>query len=184
MPLKPDFLRRQLPEIKDWNFSLLAGSPGPDLSSQLRTEHIPDIMKALKESYNYVLVDIGSSLSRITLPLIQHADQTVLLVNTDASAISLTKILWDYLARKGIGPESVYLILNHAVSLEGLNKAEAEQLLGISINSEIPHLGANFAFANNHHEPFTIKFPNDTAALIFQEAVKEITALARTMRVY
>jgi MinD-like ATPase involved in chromosome partitioning or flagellar assembly/ActR/RegA family two-component response regulator len=184
-PMSPtsDSLRPQLPEIMDWNFSLLAGSPNPDLGSQLKMERIPDIIKAIKASYDYVLVDIGCSLSHITLPIIQHADQTVLLINTEASAISLTKILWDYFARKGMKSGSIYPILNHAVSVEGLNKAESERLLGISINSEIPHLGANFAFANNHHLPFTIKFPNDPAVLIFQEAAKEIAVLARTMRV-
>lgn len=81
-------------------------------------------------------------------------------------------------------PGAIYPILNHAVSLEGLNEAESEQLLEISINSEIPHLGKNFAFANSHHQPFTIKFPNDPAALIFQEAAEEITILAHTMRIH
>jgi MinD-like ATPase involved in chromosome partitioning or flagellar assembly len=179
----PAFFRKNLPEIKNWNFNLVAGSPDPELSNQLKVGRIWDIIKSLKESYDYVLVDIGRSLSRITLPLIQYADLTTLLVSTDASAIPLTKTLWDYLANKGVKPEAVYTILNRAIGLEGLSKANAEEMLGITINATIPYLGTNFAFANSHHQPFTIKFPNDTAAIIFQEAAKEMAAQAQKMRI-
>jgi len=179
----PAFFRKNLPEIKNWHFNLLAGSPDPELSNQLKVGRIWDIIKSLKESYDYVLVDIGRSLSRITLPLIQYADLTTLLISTDASTISLTKTLWDYLASKGIKPESVYTILNRAIGLEGLSKANAEEILGITINATIPYLGTNFAFANSHHQPFTIKFPNDTTAIIFQETAKEMAARAQKLRV-
>ncbi|MDP1545048.1 MAG: response regulator [Anaerolineales bacterium] len=178
----PEFLRDKLPEIKNWHFSLLAGSPDPELSNQLNVERVWDIIKVLKESYDYVLVDVGRSLSRITLPLIQHADLTALLISTDASTISLTKTLWDYLAKKGVKPASVFAILNRAMGLEGLSKAEAESILGIDINVTIPYLGTNFAFANSHHLPFTIKFPNDTASIILQETAKEIAVLAHKAR--
>jgi pilus assembly protein CpaE len=179
----PAFFRKNLPEIKNWHFNLLAGSPDPELSNQLKVGRIWDIIKSLKESYDYVLVDIGRSLSRITLPLIQYADLTTLMVSTDASTISLTKTLWGYLANKGVKPESVYAILNRAIGLEGLSKANAEEMLGITINATIPYLGTNFAFANSHHQPFTIKFPNDTAAIIFQETAKAMAEQAQKMRV-
>jgi hypothetical protein len=37
-------------------------------------------------------------------------------------------------------------------------------------------------FANAHHQPFTLKFPNDTASIVFQEAAKEMSNLARSLR--
>lgn len=178
----PDFFRRHLPEMKIWRFHLLAGSPDPERSNQLNVGRIWDIVTALKSSYDFVLIDIGRSLSKITLPLILHADLVTLLVSTDISTISLTKTLLDYLKSKGVQLDSIYSILNRAMGLEGLSKTDAEKLLEVKINAAVPYLGTNFAFANSHHQPFTLKFPNDTASLIFSETAKEMAALARKLR--
>jgi pilus assembly protein CpaE len=178
----PDFLRNQLPRIERWKFNLLAGSPDPELSSQLNVSRIWDIVTSLKSAYDYVLVDVGRSLSKITLPLIQHADLVTVLISTDVSTIPLTGTLLQFLKAKGVKPESIYTVLNRHISLEGLSKKEAETMLKIKVNTSIPYLGTNFGFANSQHTPFAIKFPNDTATLIFNESAREITALAHSLR--
>lgn len=179
----PTFFRGELPEMKIWRFNLLAGSPDPELSNQLKVGRIWDIVTALKASYDYVLVDNGRSLSKITLPLIQHADLVVLLISTDVSTISVTKTMLDYLKSKGVHSNSIYAILNRHAGLEGLSKAEAEKMLGIKINAAIPYLDTNFAFANSQHQPFTLKFPQNTASIIFNDSAKEMIALAQKLRV-
>lgn len=177
-----DFFRTQLPKIEYWNFNLLAGSPDPELSNQLNVGRIWDIVSGLKSAYDYVLVDIGRSLSKITLPLIQHADLVTLFISTDVSTISLTKIILDYLSLKGVDPGVVYTILNRHAGLEGLSKKEAETMLGVKINTAIPYLGTNFGFANSQHRPFTLKFPNDTASIIFHESAREMANFALKIR--
>jgi len=178
----PEFFRDELPDMNLWGFNLLAGSPDPETSNYIKVGRIWDIVKTLKESYDYVLIDIGRSLSRITLPLIQYADISVLIVSTDVSAVSLTKTLWKYLKGKGVAASSVYTILNRAVGLEGLSKAEAEKMIGIPINATMPNLSSNLSFANAHHQPFTLKFPRDTATIIFRDTAKEMITLARKLR--
>ena len=176
-----DFLNN-LPRVEYWNFNLLAGSPDPELSNQLNVGRIWDIITGLKSSYDYVLVDIGRALSKITLPLIQHADLITLLVSTDVSTISLTKTILDFLKAKGVNPEAIYTILNRHASLEGLSKKEAETILGRNVNTAIPYLGTNFGFANSQHRPFTLKFPNDTASIIFHDSAREMANLAKKIR--
>jgi len=178
----PEFFRQSLPEINFWRFHLLAGSPDPESSNHLKAGRIMDIVAGLKASYDYILVDIGKSLSKITLPLIQYADLVTLVVSTDLSAVSLTKTLWDYLKNKGVHVASIYTILNRAVGLEGLSKTEAEKILEIEINSAVPYLGNNFTFANNHNQPFSLKFPKDTAALVFNTIAKDMSTRARKLR--
>ncbi|HNB40179.1 MAG TPA: response regulator [Anaerolineales bacterium] len=176
-----DFLKT-LPRIEPWNFNLLAGSPDPELSNQLNVGRIWDIITGLKSSYDYVLIDIGRSLSKITLPLIQHADLISLLISTDVSTISLTKTILDFLKSKGVKPEAIYTILNRHASLEGLSKREAETILEKNVNTAIPYLGTNFGFANSQHRPFTLKFPNDTASIIFHDSAREMANLAKKIR--
>ncbi|MEN9562540.1 MAG: hypothetical protein RIR73_784 [Chloroflexota bacterium] len=182
LEVNPDFLKSQLPRIERWNFNLLAGSPNPELSNQLNVNRIWDIVTNLKSAYDYVLVDIGRSLSKITLPLIQHADLVTVLISTDFSTLPLTGTLLEFLKAKGVKPESIYTVLNRHISLEGLSKKETETMLDIKVNTTIPYLGTNFGFANSQHTPFTIKFPNDTATLILSEAAREMAALTQNLR--
>ena len=185
MPIEettPEFFRDELPELEIWHFHLLAGSPDPESSNHLKVGRIWDIVAALKESYDYVFIDIGRALSKIGLPLIQHADLVALIISTDISTVSLTKTLWDYMKNKGVDADSIYPILNRAVGLEGLSKLDAEKALEIQIKAAMPYLGSSFAFANSHHQPFTLKFPNDTASFVFHEMAKEMAALARALR--
>ncbi|MBC7879520.1 MAG: response regulator [Anaerolineales bacterium] len=179
----PEFFLNELTDMKIWNFNLLAGSPDPESSNHIKVERIWDIVGALKASYDYVLIDIGRSLSKITLPIIQNADLVNLIVSTDTSTVSLTKTLWHYMKNKGVKASSVYTILNRAGGLEGLSKTDAEKEIDIPINATIPYLSSNMAFANTHHQPFTLKFPKDTASIVFLDAAKEMSALARKSRI-
>jgi len=178
----PDFFSQELPQMSIWRFNLLAGSPDPESSNQMKVGRIWDVVTALKASYDFVLIDIGRALSKIALPIIQHADLVTLIVSTDISAAPLTKTLWEYLKSKGVLPGALYTILNRSVGLEGLSKADAESTLGIKINIAMPYLGTNFSFANSHHQPFSFKFPKDTASIIFQDAAKEMAIFAQKIR--
>lgn len=178
----PKFFKEHLAEMKLWQFSLLAGSPDPESSHHLNAGRIVDVVAGLKASYDYVLIDIGRSLSKITLPLIQSADLVSLIVSTDLSTVSLTKTLWNYLKTKSISADSMYTILNRAVGLEGLSKAEAEKMLEITINYAIPYMGNNFTLANNQRQPFSLKFPNHTAALAFKDIARDLSTQARKLR--
>ena len=178
----PEFFSKELPEMKLWRFNLLAGSPDPESSNYLNVGRIWDIVNALKASYDYVLVDIGRALSRITLPLIQNADLVALIISTDTSTVSLTKTLLDYLKNKGVSAGSIHSILNRAAGMEGLSKADAEKALGNKIMTTFPYLGSNLAFANSRHRPFSLEFPKNTATIIFQDAAREMESLAGKLR--
>jgi CheY-like chemotaxis protein/MinD-like ATPase involved in chromosome partitioning or flagellar assembly len=182
LEMNPDYFKNELTKLPAWEFHLLAGSPDPESSNHLNVGRIWDVVAGVKSAFDYVLVDLGRSLSKISLPLIQHADLITLVVSTDMSSVNLTKILLEYLKNKGVQETSIYTILNRAIGLEGVSKADAEKLLGISIKSSVPYLGSNFALANNLHQPYSLKFPQETAAFVFAEAAKEITALARKLR--
>lgn len=180
--LTPEYFRDNLKEMTNWHFHLLAGSPDPENGNQLKVGLIGDFVGALKAAYDYVLIDLGRSLSRISMPIIENADLIALIVSTDQSTISLTKTAWEYLRSKGVDAARIYAILNRAVGLEGLTKAEAEKIIGLEIKTSMPYLGSNFALANNQHVPFSQKFPRDTAAIVFKEAAQQMADLARRLR--
>ena len=177
----PEFFRKNLIPMKNWHFYLLAGSPDPEHSNQLKVGRIADIVHALKASYDFVLLDLGRTLSRFSLPLIERADLIVMVVSTDQSTVMLTKTVWEYLRSKGVLASSIYAILNRAVGLEGLTKTEAEKVIGIEIKTTMPYLGSDFSLANNLHQPIASKFPQATASIVLEKASQQMVGMARRL---
>jgi pilus assembly protein CpaE len=177
-----EYFHRNLPVPELWQFQLLAGAADPQQGNSLKGERIDQIVDTLRSTYDFVILDIGRSLSRISLPLIQKADLITLIVSTDQSTIKLTRTVWDYFQTQGIDNQKIYAILNRAVGLEGLTKAEAEEITGLTIKTTLPYMGSNFALANNLNQPITKKYPTDTAAIIFKETAADMVRLVQRLR--
>lgn len=177
-----EYFHKHLPEMEQWGFQLLPGANDPERANHLQVNRIPEIVKALRTAYDYVVIDLGRSLSRIGLPIIQEADILVLTVSTDQSTITLTKEIWDYLQTKGIESKRVFAILNRAVGLEGLTKKEAEEIIGLPIQTVIPYMGSNFALANNLNQPILTKYPEDTTTIVLKDTANNMINLATRLR--
>jgi len=178
----PDYFEGKLINAPHWSFDLLPGSPDPETANQLDIMKIPGIISAMRKKHDYVLVDIGRALSKITLPIIEKADLIVLVLSTDLSTVTLTKTLWEYLSAQGVALKKVFAILNRAVGLEGLTKAEAEKIIGFDIKLMMPYMMGNFTLANNLHMPIITKFPTDTAAMVMKQAALDMSYQAIKVR--
>lgn len=177
-----EYFLKNLPEPELWKFQLLAGSPDPQHANNLKVERISQIVDVLRAAYDFVILDIGRSLSRFSLPLIQQADLVPLIVSTDQSTVTLTQTVWEYLSQQDVDMQNIYGILNRAVGLEGLTKSEAEQIIGFPIKTTLPYMGSNFALANNLNQPIIVKYPKDTATIIFKDVAGDMVKVARQLR--
>ncbi len=177
-----DYFRKNLPRPELWQFQLLAGSPDPQKANALKGDRVGMIIETLRSAYDLVILDIGRSLSRISLPLIQQSDLIALIVSTDHSTLKLTKTICDYLQSQGVDDEKIYAILNRALGLEGATKTEAEKIISLPIKTTLPYMGGNFALANNLNQPITTKYPNDTASIILKDLALDMTRVARLLR--
>ncbi len=170
-----DYLGNNLLIPSHWMFHLLPGAPDPETSLNLQVGHIPHIVDTIRKVYDYVLVDLGRSLSRISMPVIHDADLVVLILSTDLSTVNHTLKVLHYLREQGIDSNRIFPILNRAVGMEGLTKAEAEKILGVDIKLTMPYMMGNFTLANNQHVPISVKFPTDTATMILKQAALEMS---------
>lgn len=177
------FFKEQLPRVAGWYFHLLPGSPDPETANQLSVDRVEDILSVILETYDYVLVDMGRSLSRITLPIIRQADVVVLVIGTDLSNASITTTVWNYLKSIGINSQHVYVLQNRAVGLEGLTKPELEQMTGLQVRITIPYMSGNMTVANNRHEPLLSRDPNDSGSLTIKQAASQIAEMGQQSRI-
>jgi pilus assembly protein CpaE len=175
----PAYFKDNLPWVPNWYFHLLAGSPDPESANQLAVDRLDGILNSIIETYDYILVDLGRALSRISLPIIQMADVVVLVIGTDLSTAILTHTVWEYLKTQRIDPMRLYPLQNRAVGLEGLTKTELEQITGLQIRLTLPYMSSNFTVANNRHEPVIAKFPNDSSTFTLKLAANQIAELGQ-----
>jgi pilus assembly protein CpaE len=177
-----DYFYKNLPRPELWGFQLLAGSPDPQRANALHGDRIGRIVDTLRSSYDFVILDLGRSLSRISLPLIQQADLISLIVSTDYSTVQLTQTVWHYFQSQGIDKQKIFTILNRALGLEGATKAEAEGIIGLPIKTTMPFMGGNFALANNQNQPIATKYPTDTASIILKGLAVDMVKAAQRAR--
>jgi pilus assembly protein CpaE len=172
--ITPAYFQDNLPLIPKWYFYLLAGAPDPESANRLSIDRVGEILKAILDTYDFVFVDLGRSLSRISLPIIQKAEIIVLILSSDLATADLTLSVRDYLKSQGVDLKRIFLIQNRAAGLEGLTKMELEKMLGMSIGVTIPYVGDNFTVANNRHEPVPTRFQNSSISLTLIQAAKEM----------
>lgn len=168
------YFQSSLPRINNWRFQLLSGSPHPETADKLEISRVPDILKTLQHGYSFVFVDLGTSLSRISLPIILNADQVVLVLSPDISTVTLTETVLDFLLSKDLRTDRLFPILNRAVGLEGLSRMEIEAQLDIKIMATVPYMGGNFTLSNNQDMPVVRKFPHDSASIEMRDIARQI----------
>jgi pilus assembly protein CpaE len=180
--ITPEYFRQSLLSPANWLFQLLPGSPDPDAAHKLKVGNVQAIIEALRAEFDYVVLDVGRSLSKVTMPIIEEADLLGIILSTDQATVTLTRKLWQYLAAQGCTPQKAFPILNRAVGLEGVTKAEAEKIIGMDIKLTVPYMMGNFTLSNNQHMPLLVKFPNDTASLMLKQAALEMSRQAIALR--
>lgn len=170
----PEYFRQTLPFIPNWQFFLLAGAPDPQQATEVNALHIPVHINTMTHVYDYVLVDLGRSLSRISLPIISAADLTILILGLDQATVTLTLRVLDYLNDKGLKRSQIYPLINRAVGLEGLPKRDVDKMLKMEITGNIPHIGGTFSLANNANQPVPIRYPDNIVGVALREIVEHL----------
>jgi pilus assembly protein CpaE len=171
----PEYFKEKMIQPKNWPLHFLPGSPDPGAAGSFNINNTQHIIQVLRKAYDYTLVDLGRSFSRISLPIIQQADVIVMVLSNDVSTVALTKRTMDYLLQQDINQDHIYPILNRAVGLEGLSKVEAEKLLGMTIRMTVPYMSSNLTLANNQNTPISTKFPTETTNLVLKQIAIEIS---------
>lgn len=168
------YLKNNLTKPRQWNFKFLAGAKSPSHAEQLNISQVFILINILKNISDFVFIDIGKTLSRISLPIIKSADQIVLTLSLDQTTVEHTKTVWEFLRGNGVEQNQIYFLINRAVGLEGLSKTEVESILGTVIQLTVPYMGSNFTLANNLHQPVSEKFPQDAVSISLRQASDEI----------
>ena len=138
----------------DWDFSILEGSLTPSDALALIPPKVEPLFDALKQNYDYLFVEMGKTLSRISIPILEKSDLIVMITASDPVTVELTQSSLSYLYDIGIAKGNIFVILNRATGREGYSRNEIAKILDIPIEMTIPYADTNFNISTNQNKPY------------------------------
>ena len=171
----PAYFHKHLPDMGLWNFQFLAGSPTPQASKELETARVPTLVNSLRQAFDYILVDLGRTLSHISLNILLEADQILVPLSPEETAARLTRNMLDYLDVNDVGMDRVFALLNRTHAVKGVSPSKIENMLGIKVTGSIPNMNDNLSYANAQHAPLSHQFPDEVGTIAIREAARSLT---------
>lgn len=111
------------------NLSLLAAPSEIGGDEDIRAEHITQILTMLRAQFEYVVIDPQHTLSEVTIPALDLADDLILLLTLDIPSIRSAKRALDIFTRLGYDRKRIKVVLNRYTKTPEFEKEQIEKVL-------------------------------------------------------
>jgi len=136
---------------------VLLAPPTPEETELVTAEHVSIIISALRELYEFVIVDTHSSFTDISIGVLDAADLILVLTALELPALKNVHQFMDTAVQKlGYPLEKMAVVVNRASPVGGLAVADVETSVGTKVVSVISSAGAVAVAAANQGVPFVI----------------------------
>jgi pilus assembly protein CpaE len=145
-------------DISYWKALVSNGIPGVEIVSspmalasknQPKDEQIRQVLSFAKPHYDWTVVDLGRSLSRIGMAAMEEIDEACLVTTLEVPALHQSKQIIQTLLDSGYGKQRIRLILNRSPKRLDITLNELEKMLGVSIfamvQNDYPELYETYA---------------------------------------
>jgi pilus assembly protein CpaE len=143
----------------------------PSFSELVSSKDIIRIIDLLRSFCAHVVIDTQSGMNDVTLAVIEHSDDTLMVASTDVPNIKDTKIGLQTLQRLGVDSSKLTLVLNRANSKVHLNISEVEHTLGMKADCQIPS-SLVVPLSVNRGIPVVLDAPKSEVAGAFEQLAK------------
>lgn len=140
------------------NVFLLAAPLEPGLAETISADAVAKIIRLLKESFKYVVIDSPPSFTDHVLAALDESDECVLMTSMDVPSIKNMKISLQTLNLLGFGRDRIRLVLNRADSKVGLTVQAVEKTLQTTVDVSIPS-SRDVSVSINRGTPLVIDNP-------------------------
>jgi pilus assembly protein CpaE len=176
--LDSEFLRELVAKHKS-GLEILAGSDNFDRPNSSDGAGLEEILRHLREEYDYVIVDAGSQINASVLASLYTADMIGLVANPDVPSIRNAQRLLDRIRQMGASADRVRFLLNRAAEPYPIPPAQIEAAVGHPIDHMFPSdyktvsaaLNSGVPLSLTGNTPLASQFDSFTRRLIDAEGV-------------
>jgi len=135
-------------DIHYWKALVSNGIPGVEIMAaplalaskqQIKDDQIRQVIAFAKPHYDWTLVDLGRSLSRITMAALEEIDEACLVTSLEVPALHQAKQVIQTMLDSGYGKNRIRLILNRSPKRLDITPGELEKMLGVPIFCMVPN---------------------------------------------
>jgi pilus assembly protein CpaE len=135
-------------DISYWKALVSNGIPGVEIvasplslaSKQVpKDEQVRHVLAFARPHYDWTLVDMGRSLSHMSMAALDEIDEVCLVTTLEVPALHQSKQIVQTLIDSGYGKGRIRLILNRSPKRLDITPAELEKMLGLPIFSMVPN---------------------------------------------
>jgi pilus assembly protein CpaE len=135
-------------DISYWKALVSNGIPGVEIISspmalaskqQPRDDQVRQVLAFARPHYDWTVVDLGRSLSRLAMAALEEIDEACLVTTLEVPALHQSKQIIQTLLDSGFGKNRIRLILNRAPKRLDITAGELEKMLGVPIFHRIPN---------------------------------------------
>lgn len=156
------------------NLSLLAAPKEADQADEIEPEHVFEVLRRLRESYDYVVLDPQHTFDSITLAALDQSDEIVLVLTLDIPAIRSTQRALEIFDRLGYPRKKIRIVVNRWSKQIDLDLRQVEKFLGEPVIGFIPSDYQTAVTSINLGQPLVQSDPNSKIAM-------EIRRMAQTI---
>lgn len=135
------------------NLLVLASPPSPEYAEYIGGETIREILSFLRQTYDYVVIDMASSFSDATLAALDLADEIFMVSAMDIVSVKNVKIGIEIMKSLEYPDEKIKILVNMANPNLGIGYADLERIFVRKIDYKIPEAKKSLIKAVNKGIP-------------------------------
>jgi pilus assembly protein CpaE len=132
------------------------------------------VLKALRESFDYIVVDTAPAFDEQTLTALDETDECVIVATLDVPTLKNVKVALETLEMLDIARDHRHLLLNRADDNVGLGAERVESILGMPVASMV-ETSMDIAAATNAGQPIMIANPSHSFSKSLTEFSTRLT---------
>jgi pilus assembly protein CpaE len=148
----------------DAGLHVLAAPGSPELAELVTAAHVEQLLGTIVGTYDFVVVDAGSSLDERAIAVLEHADAVIFPVYPEIAALKALHALLDYLNETTSVAAKATFVLNNVFAREILKLRDVESSLGTQVTLQLPYDPFVYLKAANEGNPVVLGAPKSSAA--------------------
>ncbi|MGH9927905.1 MAG: AAA family ATPase [Pyrinomonadaceae bacterium] len=156
------------------NLSLLAAPKEADSADEIEPEHVFEVLRRLRESFEYVVLDPQHTFDSITLAALDQSDEILLVLTLDIPAIRSTQRALEIFDRLGYPRKKIRIVVNRWSKQIDLDLRQVEKFLGEPVIGFIPSDYQIAVTSINLGQPLVQSEPNSKIALEIQRIARAV----------
>jgi pilus assembly protein CpaE len=152
---------------------VLAAPPHPDTRERITPMLVSRIIRTLRETFDYVVIDMAPAFDEQALTALDETDEVVLVTTLDVPTLKNVKVAVETFDALHIAKDNRHLVLNRADDEVGINADKVEGILGMTVEAQISS-SLEIAAATNAGSPVIVSDPQHQMSVAIRELASRL----------